>query len=442
MNIRVQDYFDHPYIYVDPRETKPFESYTNEQVENIRLLSVTADPTQMARPFGSATYRIQKYPGDLDLQEEFFDCCTMEHVVKKFAKKLQDVVKRINKSKLHYFSEFKAGVDSRYDINIGKIKDGIYTPSLNLTDKIKRLYGKGLLNDKEHETLMRALSNEVLGGDEYDVVNYTLRERKVLRWTDEEVLKGQKKLPKNKIISLSNALKAKSNVKIDMIAYVNDQFVEVTNFYILILINPDSGTLDTINFDFDYLDDQVLGKQYDIQIKDEVQKLYYSNMYYSPFKMVKRMWAYSRSFRMMDDVNTLLPIVGGNISLLYQIVSELNTILRLYEVGKSTPEKTINKRLERLAYNLANVVELDKEMLVNITAVIDSLETYRGQQKAIQMKQFVIKPLKNFINGLTIIELNQIGYNPPPERFLPYPLKYGAITRIPFEDVQNPLNKY
>ncbi|CDI70050.1 hypothetical protein [Zamilon virus] len=442
MNIRIKDYFDHPFIKFDPREVKPIESYTQEQISNIKLLSVTSDPTQMARPFGSATYRIQKYPGDLDLQEEFIDCCSINEVVKTFAKRLQKIVTNIKKNKLHYFSEVKAGIDIRYDIDIGIITSGVYIPSFNLIQKIQSMYRKGLLDDEEYNTLSTALSKPNLDGDVYDVVHHILRERKILRWSQEEVLLGTKSLPLGKKIKLSEALKAKSHVKIDMISLINNQFVEVTNFYILIYVDLKKNTLETVNFNFDYLDNNILTKQYDMQIKEEVQKLYYSDMYYSAFKMVKRMWAYSRAFRNMEDVNILLPIVSGNISLLYQIVSELSTIVRLYEVSKSTPETTIDKRLDSLAYKLADVTEIDKESLIHITDIIDSLKNYKGINKAIQINQFVIKPLKRYINALTIDELEEIGFNPPPPRFLPYPLKYAPIVRYPFEDVENPLKQY
>src|SRR5579872_5351282 len=121
------------YIGVNPQDnirrfiqSKPSSSYPKKILDEIKLLSFSRDKT--ATPFGSFIYRIQKYPGDLDLVQEFTDCCNVDDVVTKFSKELQNIVKKINKKRLHYFSEVKAGIDERYDIDIGKMIDGNYTP--------------------------------------------------------------------------------------------------------------------------------------------------------------------------------------------------------------------------------------------------------------------------------------------------------------------------
>ena len=61
--------------------SKPLESYSQQQIHDIRLLSTNKH--MQAEAFGSATYKIQKYPGDLDLHEVFTNCCTMNEVINK-----------------------------------------------------------------------------------------------------------------------------------------------------------------------------------------------------------------------------------------------------------------------------------------------------------------------------------------------------------------------
>src|SRR5580698_2744175 len=105
--------------------TKPYESYSKDQMENIKLLSTTKHGN-LAVPYGSATYRIQKYPGDLDLHEVFKGNESVDGVIKKFEKVLKKIVKDISQHKIHYFSEMKVGLDNRYDVDLGEIHNGIF----------------------------------------------------------------------------------------------------------------------------------------------------------------------------------------------------------------------------------------------------------------------------------------------------------------------------
>jgi hypothetical protein len=58
---------------IDPFiSTKPLSSYSEDLLRNMRML--TFFPKGLADPFGSFIYRIQKYPGDVDLIEEFQEC--------------------------------------------------------------------------------------------------------------------------------------------------------------------------------------------------------------------------------------------------------------------------------------------------------------------------------------------------------------------------------
>src|ERR1700678_3498507 len=96
--------------------TKPRDSYSIEQNRNIAILSTVKkglnplNDYPSATPFGSATYQMQKYPGDLDLHEVFEQNTSIEKIVRKFEKIIKQIAKDIKKLRVHYFSEFKAGL--------------------------------------------------------------------------------------------------------------------------------------------------------------------------------------------------------------------------------------------------------------------------------------------------------------------------------------------
>lgn len=418
--------------------TKPIDTYSKEQLENIRLLSTTKD---LAIPFGSAAYRVQKYPGDLDLLESFIGCCSIQNVVDSFAKRLMEIANNIKQMRLHYFSEFKAGLDKRYDIDIGEINNGLYKPNRKeILKKINELYEINLLDEIEYSIINKILSikSMYLGGDEYDVIYYIFRNRKVIRWNLDEVINGIKLLPGNVSISLTEALKIKTSVKIDVISFVDGRFVEVTNFFFL-LEKDKSGKLIEINLDYNFLDKNEYRKVYDIQIKNEIEKLYYSNIFYSPFKMAKRMWAYSRTFRNIDEIKMLTPLVTGNISSMYQIKSEIDTISRIFELTNKPPIAHINNQLSGMKNRLSNIIELETNEIVEFNSYIDNFINSDDKKSILN---YIKKFLVYYINMFTILELNKINHNPPPKYFLPTKIKYAPIKRSSFEIVINPLEQY
>jgi len=71
--------------------------------------------------------------------------------------------------------------------------------------------------------------------DEYDIIFNLFRNHRVIRWTEDEILQGYKMLPGKLKFKFIDGLKQKSHIKIDVLAYINNRFIEVTNFFYLVL---------------------------------------------------------------------------------------------------------------------------------------------------------------------------------------------------------------
>lgn len=426
------------YSFDQLTESKPKQTYSKQQIHNIKLLST--NKKELAEPFGSATYRVQPFPGDLDLHEVFYGKYTLRDAVRKFANLIKGIAQDIKTNRLHYFSEMKTGLDKRYDVYIGDLKYGIFKPCPYLKIYSKALYEKNLLSKKEFKIIQKILSIPNPGGDEYDALKYIFREHMILRWTENEIIQGYKNLPGGIKMELEEALTMKTHVKIDMITLVNGIIVEVTNFWILVYVDH-YGNNHMINIDFDYLDPEKTAIKYDEQLKDEIEKLYYSNQFYNPFKMVKRMWAYSRTFDLNSPIKVLSPIVSGDISKLYQIKSELDTIIRIFELNKN-PVATINNQVDILKQKIVNILFIPSDDLEVIYEIIDEFikETDNGKRK--ELIKIIKKFISSVVNIKTIQELDKIHYNPPRREFLPTQLKYAQILRGPYDVVESPLEKY
>lgn len=427
-------------LFYDLVTIKSLDSYSQDQIKNIKLISTNKNT--FAKPFGSATYRIQKYPGDLDIHEIFIDCCTIKDVINKFEKILKKIVRREEKEIIHYVVEVKAGLDKRYDVDIGELNNGIFFINTNeIKKKVSQLKKNNLLNKNEIKIINNILKKQKPDQNDYDILYFIFRERKILRWNSNEILQGYKILPGNKKITLNQALYYKTHVKIDVVTLINNRFIEITNFFILAYVDK-NNELHMINLDYDYLDKKISFERYDKQIKEEIEKLYYSNLFYNPFKMAKRIWALARTNKDENMIFLLSPFITSNISFLYQIKSEIDAILRILKETNGYPIKTINRQIDEMKIKLSNIIEIDNSDINFLNKLINKFNKTHSYDIKVKTLNNLKNYIKQLINIFTIEELNKLGLNPPPINYLPNELKYENIVRTPLEIIKDPLKSY
>ena len=316
------------------------------------------------------------------------------------------------------------------------MKNGVYDVNSELSEITSQYFKKKLLSKEEYEIIQYILNEgPLLGEDEYDTLTFIFRERRILRWSDDEILKGRKELPGKKSITLKQALTHQTHVKIDMISELNGRLVEITNFFQLAY--EEEGELHLVNID--------LAENHDIptQMPREIEKLYFSDMFYSPFKMVKRMFSLGRHNRDENLLDKIIPFVSSNTSLLYQIKSEIDTIILVIERIKSYPKKQIFDQLDDAKLRISTILELSQEDLIQINNMIDDINNTSGKfDKRDQLKKLK-KLIVAYINMQTINYLQKVGLNPPPYQYLPPKHTYDDThIRGPGENPENPYNKY
>ena len=54
-----------------------------------------------------------------------------------------------------------------------------------------------------------------------------------LKWTKKEVISNKKLLLDNSYITLEEAIQQKSIIKIDVVSYINDTFIEISENYLI-----------------------------------------------------------------------------------------------------------------------------------------------------------------------------------------------------------------
>ena len=218
--------------------------------------------------------------------------------------------------------------------------------------------------NKEEVEIIKSFSTKILNGDKkaeyYDILFNLFRERYVIRWTDEEILKGVKTLPAGKKITLEEALSYKTFVKIDMIFKFGNKFTEMTNVFILIIKKPGDARKYAINFGDYFTGDFKIyyAKKITSVVPADIEKLFYSKYYYNPFKGVKRIWSTARLNKDFRMLNKLKNLISGGISLMYQLKSEIENIITLLKRLRSPPIVGINNSIQDIKSRTIYIPEI------------------------------------------------------------------------------------
>lgn len=404
--------------YEDLKQLKPRSAFTDEMNEDIRLISINYDN---AIPFGSISYKAQKYPGDLDIIEVFKVCCTREKAIKRMAEELRRINKDIMSKRRHtqrvYFGELKAGLDTRYMFNIGRYVEDYRTKQSHLVDydrdlinvRLNLLLEADLLDLKDYNAMMKVVKVRPTK-EEHEKLHKLLRAHFILRWSDEEISRGFKKLPGGLKMTLEEALQYKTYIKLDIWTLIGGRFMEVTNFYNLVATDKD-GNEKSIN----------LGEDLDIpkSLKQEVAKYAFSILDFKPFKMAKRMWALARLINDKKTFLQLTPLINSDASLINQIVAEMEVIVNILSRTKGIPKAHIISQLNQFKFRLATVtqIQLDNE---GINSMLDEeIGKAFNKRRMINLLETIMDDLKNRVKNYALYFLEQRHLFPPPLEYLP-----------------------
>lgn len=404
-------------------QTKNYDTLPDAAKDEIHLVSYNKNV--IPNVVGSYAYRVQKYPADIDLMENvdqievhgiWEPATNATELANAFSQKVKTIIRDIEDMPLHYLLDFKAGVDPRYLVVLGKMENGNLTIDEKFIPAMIELTEMGLYTVTEFRAVYELVSS---GSDQkvYDAVTKILRNRYILRWNSNEIKKGEKVLPLGQKITLTEAILQRQLVKMDIAAYVNGRFMEVSNIWTF-MVKDAQGKYQPIT-----PVPSVDNVPYDIE------KLYWSDMFYGPFKVVKRMFSLSRIMYLRggqsyktaqyeEILRKTAGFVGGDVSLLYQVKSEIETLLTLNEmeiITKANTNTKVMNQVDSFKNRLANDLVLSDKTVDEFNQLIDA---FLDSQDYSLLKA-LSKYLKEIINERAISFLANTNMNPPPLIMLP-----------------------
>jgi len=323
------------------------ESLTPDIKKIIDILTIDSkSPPQIV---GSFQYKAHEYPSDIDLYEPVHGCCNFDISTKKIAKKIQGMVKKLQAKRFTYIGDFKAGIDNRYFINIGS-----YDPEKNklkgydqykIVERIADIYKQRLLTKTEALDLIQ-LTYDNPNAYQYQKLRDAVRKRYILRWTTDELLQGSKDLILGEKITLEEAISQGTIVKIDVWALIDDRFMEITNWFLLVA-NIEGQDI--------YLSEKP--DMYQKSLKREIL-LFKNPLFKKHMKLAKRMWLYAISEKDSYTIGKLYPLFSSPIAKMNQIQSELEILIGMLKQLKSPPYYLINKQVAMFKTRIGTVPDI------------------------------------------------------------------------------------
>lgn len=199
------------------------------------------------------------------------------------------MIKEIKSEPKYFLGDFKAGLDDRYQIDLQQPQDKV-------TQQLMTLRRKKLLTSDEVGIML-----ELLRTGQLDQLKEILRKYSVVRWNEKELLAGIKILANGLRLTLKEAIRHPTIVKLDLWAPVNGNYTEVTNFLLLMYID-DRGREHTINMK---LADRITSLIEDI-------KRYSSPGHLKSLKVAKRMWALAQVIEDQETLEKLYPLFSSD----------------------------------------------------------------------------------------------------------------------------------
>jgi len=198
-----------------------------------------------------------------------------------------------------------------------------------------RLYQENILTKNEADEALEVIKNgrskigKLLAKD---VLKYH-----IVRWTPAEILKGSKTLRDGRKYTLEEALLSPAITKLDVIGLIeNNRYTEFSMIYSFVVsgvpLNPE-----------------------EINIKKELEdsvSLYRHKG--DLFKVLKRKFALAKLEGNTKRLKKLQPILNGDLGRIYQILSEIGSLIDLLERHKTiAPIATIRYEIDQLKGKMA-----------------------------------------------------------------------------------------
>lgn len=197
-----------------------------------------------------------------------------------------------------------------------------------------------------------------------------------LKWTKQEVLKNKKELIDKSFITLDEAIQEKSTIKIDVISFINNTFIEISeNYYIKM------G--DISNFSNDEIDEENILRSISQSKKEELDDNNYNKALKREFSIDLILNKNKVKGRKMKR---LVDFFNSSVGILNKARSDLDVLILLLELNKPVKIEQLLTAIDNIKFNTSyNTIEdftpefLKLGIIKNKNKLYDGLVNIREQ---------------------------------------------------------------
>lgn len=297
---------------------------------------------------GSSDDHKVMYSGDYDLLEQ--------HRVD--VKGFQQLVKRA--SRVGHITDIKVGEVSEWNLLKGK-----YDQKAALK-KLGELWQDGIVTSKEVKEVKKMVKPHLSLAEQVEVKKET--RFGLMRWTAREVAQGVKR-HRGKVVYLEQAMKSSGITKIDIVAWVKEKYIEVSN----ILLWTHGGK------PYAKMPEVTRSIAEDILTYEEEGRF---------MKVAKRMYSVAKVKGLVQDQEDLLDILNSPLGSIYTVVSDLEVMKEFPKAVSASKKKVeldlMRDRMAKLFYGEFDDATDPKALLPRLRNVME-----REAEKALKAKKLL-----------------------------------------------------
>lgn len=369
----------------------------------LNLITIMAYDASKVKVVGSMSLKSQQYAGDYDMYEVVNGSYRNENTaVNAYVKEFQNKVRKLMRTNDCYIGDIKAGLIKEWEVIPEKA--GILNGKIvgyNATSakaKIAEMKLNAVLTDEEAK-YANSLLVEKPSINEFVLLKKELRFH-LVRWKPKEVLKGSLKLRDGREYTLEEAFKSPTIVKLDVVAFVeNSRF---TDFSIIYLFKNKGKAINNV----------LMGNE-EMAVKQDLV-YYLANRNY--FKVAKRMFSLARikgDTKVLEKLNEML---NGDLGRLYSILSDLGTLIYLFENETSIPLEKIQYEIDQFRSRLGNIYSINS---VGSDSILERLLNAKSRDEAEKTAKFLEERFTKVLANEAKKDMIKLKLLPVPGSYLP-----------------------
>jgi hypothetical protein len=385
------------------KEKKYPENYTNDILDAIKLLSyknTNIIKTESPIIYGSASLKVSS-PSDYDCYQKIKS--NNKRGILAFVDGFKKIISNLEKQNDVYIADIKCGSFENLKIIDNDLTEDDYNDILpSMINKTKQLYKSKKIDIQEYKYYLSLLKPNLKNFD-IAIIKKEIRPN-IARWTPEDIKRGY--LIKNgEKLTLAEGINQKELTKIDIIIFHVNRYTEISMVYLYSLNNK------IINQGYNEEDRELL-------LQQTIPPLIFKDNY---FKVSKRVFAIER-YRKNSNLRVLeilIRLFNSDIGRLYQIVSDIDVLLYMFENYDKLNLPKISYTLNQIRFRTSNFINKDFERHEN--KLLDLLGKFENDpKKHINEMSNFRDEIFNIMNGQTKKYLEANRLLPIPAEYLPF----------------------